>query len=138
MPDGRHLSGVFGVVPLDGVIVARVSCYSSCPESAPVLLVKDKDTGEAISGTQEEVADVAVAERESVLVFRPTAPLVDGHTYQVEIEGQDLSAGISEIYASAAVDMDVGAIPVQSQVIVQERQRETGVLRSVPRPLRRR
>ncbi|WP_437983370.1 hypothetical protein [Sorangium sp. So ce117] len=121
VPDGRYLSGVFGVVPLDGVIVARASCYSNCPESAPVLLVKDKDTGEAISGTQEEVADVAVAERESVLVFRPTAPLVDGHTYQVEIEGQDISAGISEIYASTAVDMDVGAIPVQSHVIVQER-----------------
>ncbi|WP_437914118.1 hypothetical protein WME73_49050 [Sorangium sp. So ce302] len=112
---------MFGVVPIDGVIVARVSCYSNCPESAPVLLVKDKDTGEAISGTQEEVADVAVGERESVLAFRPAAPLVDGHTYQVEIEGQDLSAGISEIYASTAVDMDVGAIPVQSHVIVQER-----------------
>ncbi|WP_437975758.1 hypothetical protein WMF11_49430 [Sorangium sp. So ce295] len=115
-----------GIIPLDGVIAGWVSCYTNCPESAPKLLVKDKDTGEAVSGTQEEVADVAVGgviagERESLLAFRPAVPLVDGHTYQIALEGQDVSAGILEIYASAAVDMDVGAIPVQSSVLVQER-----------------
>ncbi|WP_437529762.1 hypothetical protein WME79_48375 [Sorangium sp. So ce726] len=123
---GRFLSGVDGVMPLDGVIVGWVGCYTDCPESAPKLLVTDKETGEAVSGTQEEVADVTVGdvaagERESLLAFRPTAPLVDGHTYQITLEGQHVSAGIPEIYASAAVDMDVGAIPVQSLVSVQER-----------------
>lgn len=120
-PDGRYISTVPRVVPLDGVIAARVSCYSNCPESAPVLVVKDKDTGEVVSGTQEEVADVPVGEGESLLVFRPAAPLIDGHTYEVTAEGQNSTAALLETLASAAVDMDVGAVPVNANVSVNER-----------------
>ncbi|AUX38929.1 uncharacterized protein SOCE26_003100 [Sorangium cellulosum] len=120
-PDGSYASSVPRAVPLDGVIVARVSCYSSCPESAPELVVKDKDTGEVQSGTQEEVADVPASESERLLAFRPAAPLVDGHIYQVGVEGQTLGVEILETQASAALDMDVGAIPVQANVRVEER-----------------
>lgn len=120
-PEGPYASAVPRVVPLDGVIVARISCYSTCPESAPELVVKDKDTGEAVSGTREEVADVPLGEGESLLAFRPAAPLLDGHSYQVEVEGQDRDVTIWETQASAAVDMDVGAIPVQANVTLGER-----------------
>ncbi|WP_437589778.1 hypothetical protein [Sorangium sp. So ce1000] len=120
-PDGPYAAAVPRTVPLDGVIVAQAGCYSNCPESAPVLVVKDKETGEVLSGTQAEVADVPVREGDSLLAFHPTAPLVDGHTYQVTVEGQNISAAIWETQASAAVDMDVGAIPVQANVGLGER-----------------
>ncbi|MDC0679673.1 hypothetical protein [Sorangium atrum] len=120
-PDGPYASAVPRAVPLDGIIVARVSCYSHCPESAPELVVKDKDTGEAISGAQEEVADVLIGQGERLLGFRPAAPLVDGHTYQVEVEGQNRSVIVWETQASAAVDMDVGAVPVQANITLGER-----------------
>ncbi|WP_437608309.1 hypothetical protein WMF20_47010 [Sorangium sp. So ce834] len=120
-PDGRYASSVPRAVPLDGVIVARVNCYYNCPESAPVLVVTDKATGEVLTGAQEEVADVPVSEGESLLAFRPAAPLVDGHTYQVTVEQQSIGAEIWETQASAAVDMDVGAVPVQANVVVEER-----------------
>ncbi|WP_437967474.1 hypothetical protein WMF04_49360 [Sorangium sp. So ce260] len=102
-PDGRYASGVPRTVPLDGVIVTWVRCHYNCPESAPVLVIKDKDTGEVLSGTQEEVADVPVREVETLLAFRPAAPLVDGHTYEVTVEQQGFGAEIWETRASAAV-----------------------------------
>ncbi|WP_438040884.1 hypothetical protein [Sorangium sp. So ce128] len=119
--DGPYASLVPRAVPIDGVIVARIVCYSSCPESAPVLVVKDTDTGEVLTGTQEEVADVPVRAGESVLAFRPAALLVDGHIYQVTVEGPNLSAAFQETQASAAIDMDVGAVPVQASVLLGER-----------------
>ncbi|WP_437714278.1 hypothetical protein WMF45_49350 [Sorangium sp. So ce448] len=126
VPDGRYVYDASRAMPLDGVIVVRLSCYSNCPESAPVLLVTDKITGEAVSGTLEEVAEIAevvAGQRESVLAFRPAAPLVEGHTYQIALEGEQRGTVPWETRASAAVDMDVGAIPVETWVAVQERWR---------------
>ncbi|WP_437758151.1 hypothetical protein [Sorangium sp. So ce1389] len=118
---GDSLTAVPRTVPLDGVVVARVRCDVDCPEGTPVLVVKDKETGEVVAGTQELAADLPAAGPESVLVFRPAAPLTDGHTYSISLEGQDPSdSREAEFRASADLGLDVGAHAMVASVSVQE------------------
>ncbi|WP_437511978.1 hypothetical protein [Sorangium sp. So ce1099] len=118
---GDQLAEVAGTVPLDGVVVARVRCEVDCPEGTPVLVVKDKETGDVVAGAQELAAVELATEQESVLVFRPAAPLAEGHTYSVTLEGQDPSLGVQgETRASADLDLGVGAHPMTASVSVEE------------------
>ncbi|MGK3965515.1 hypothetical protein WMF38_15230 [Sorangium sp. So ce118] len=118
---GDQLAEIAGTVPLDGVVVARVRCEVDCPAGTPVLVVEDKETGEVVAGTQELAAGELTTEQESVLVFRPAAPLADGHTYSVTLEGQDPSlGGRGETRASADLDLGVGARTMTASVSVEE------------------
>ena len=118
---GPYLTDVAGTVPLDGVVVARVHCGVGCSEVIPTLVVKDKETGEVVAGTQELAADELATRQESVLVFRPAAPLAEGHTYSVTLEGQDLSLSVAaETRASAEVDLSAGALAMTASVSVEE------------------
>lgn len=118
---GDYLAAVPRTVPLDGVVVAGVRCDVDCPEGTPVLVVKDKGTGEVVAGTQELVADLPAAGPESSLVFRPAAPLADGHTYSVTLEGQDPSdTREAKVTASADVDLAVGAHAMAASVNLEE------------------
>ncbi|WP_437779455.1 hypothetical protein [Sorangium sp. So ce1097] len=118
---GYHVTDIAGTVPLDGVVVARLRCQVDCPENTPVLVVKDKETGEVVAGTQELPADLPITGLEMVLVFRPAAPLAEGHTYTVTVEGQD-PALLPELEtrASADLDLEVGAHATAASVRVEE------------------
>ncbi|WP_437733684.1 hypothetical protein [Sorangium sp. So ce1335] len=108
-------------MPLDGVVVARLRCEVDCPVDTPVLVVNDKETGEVVAGTQELAADLPAAGLELVLVFRPAAPLAEGHTYSVTVEGEDPSRRAElETRASADLDLEVGAHPMAASVRVEE------------------
>ncbi|WP_438016955.1 hypothetical protein WMF18_40205 [Sorangium sp. So ce315] len=118
---GYHVTEIPGTVPLDGVVVVRVRCEMDCPKSTPVLVVKDNETGEVVDGAQELAADLPVAGQGIVLVFRPAAPLADGHTYSVTVEGQDPArvTGL-ETRASADIDLEIGADTMAASVRVEE------------------
>ncbi|AUX31759.1 MULTISPECIES: hypothetical protein [Sorangium] len=117
---GIYISDVPSAVPLDGVIVARVYCGVACP-TGPVLVVKDKEAGAVIAGAQEVFSFEPVGAGERLLVFRPAAPLIEGHTYTVATADQDMHLPVWELVASADLDMDVGAIPVEVIVTVHAR-----------------
>lgn len=118
---GDYLASVARTVPLDGVVVVGVRCDVDCPEGTPALALKDKGTGEVVAGTQELVADLPAAGPERVLVFRPAAPLADGHTYSVTIEGQAPSdAREAEVRASADLDLEVGAHAMVASVRLED------------------
>lgn len=118
---GYHVTEIPGTVPLDGVVVARVRCDMDCPDSPPVLVVKDNETGEVVDGAQEMAADLPVTGLGIVLVFRPAAPLADGHTYIVTVEGQDPAQFMGvEIRASAELDLEIGADAMAASVRVEE------------------
>ncbi|XXX76343.1 hypothetical protein WMF30_52710 [Sorangium sp. So ce134] len=118
---GDYITEIAGIVPLDGVVVARVRCELDCPEGTPVLVVKDNETGEVVAGTQELAADLPTTGPEIVLVFHPAAPLADGHKYSVALEGQDLSRRAElEIRARADLDLELGADPLVASVRVEE------------------
>ncbi|KYF85227.1 hypothetical protein BE17_39985 [Sorangium cellulosum] len=108
-------------MPLAGVVVAGVRCDVDCPEGTPALVVKDKGTGAVLAGTQELVADLPAAGPERALVFRPAAPLADGHKYSVTLEGQDPSdTREAEVMASADLDLEVGAHAMDASVRLQD------------------
>ncbi|WP_434044233.1 MULTISPECIES: hypothetical protein [Sorangium] len=122
VPDpGYRITEIAETVPLDGVVVARLRCEVDCPEGTPALVVKDKETGEVVAGTQERAADLPTTGLEIVLVFRPAAPLAEGHTYSVAVEGQDPSSRTElETRASADLDLEVGAHAMVASVRVEE------------------
>ncbi|WP_438016960.1 hypothetical protein WMF18_40230 [Sorangium sp. So ce315] len=127
---GYHITEIAGTVPLDGVVVARVRCEVDCPESTPVLVVKDKETGQVVAGTQELAADLPATGLELVLVFRPAAPLAEAHTYSVTVEGQDPSrfTGL-ETRASADLDLEIGAHAMAASTVTRSRTRASSTAR---------
>lgn len=117
-PPGYQVSAETPEVPVGGVLVASLRCYSSCPDTTPAITVVDEDTGEPVAGTSEVLEGEGTPEQYHV--WTPSVALTEGKTYRIAIGEDDEYTTDDSFLVVPAATLDPEAVEVEANVTLSE------------------